>query len=183
MPSRRYVWMGVGAWVLAALSGWVALTWPLALVALVSLLACSTALAWLGLRPAIEVRHQHLVIGRRAIPWNEIQRVDRTGWRSPLVVRLTLSSLRRLLIVYGGSPESSSALLRQIRRSARHALIDGRPYNEFWGEPPAAAQEQRRPPAPRYRLLRAEDEAEVEGLYQRLKAVGRLDSTRSSDET
>jgi len=184
IPSRRFVWMGVGAWVLAAFSGWAALTWPLALVGLVSFLACSAALAWLGLRPAIEVRNQHLVIGRRAIPWSEIQRVDRTGWRSPLVVRLTLSSRRRLLIVYGGSPESSSALLRQIRRSARHALLDGRPYHEFWGETSAVPpQERRRPPAPSYRLLLAEDEAEVERLYQRLKTVGRLDSTRSSDET
>ncbi len=183
IPSRRYVWMGAAAWVLAAFSGWVALSWPPAFVGLVSFLACSTALAWLGLRPVIEVRSHHLVIGRRIIPWSEIHRVDRTGWRSPLVLRLTLSSLCRLLIVYAGSPETSSSLLRQIRRSARTALIDGRPYHEFWGEPAAAAPERRRPPAGRYRLLRAEDEAEVERLYQRLKTVGRLDSTRSADET
>ncbi len=174
--------MGLAAWFMAAFSGWAALTWPMALLGLASFLACSAALAWLGLRPAIEVRNQHLVVGRRAVPWNEIRRVDRTGWRSPLVVRLTLSNLRHLLIVYAGSPESTSALLRQIRRSARYALIDGRPYHEFWGERPAVAQ-QWQPPEPRFRLLRSEDEAEVERLYQRLKTVGRLDSARSSDET
>ena len=40
------------------------------------------------------------------------------------------------------------------------------------------------PPSPRYRILRPEDEAEVERLYQRLKTVGNLDQknpqTRSS---
>ncbi len=35
---------------------------------------------------------------------------------------------------------------------------------------------------PTYRLLREEDEAEVERLYHRLKKVGRLDSTNSNDE-
>ena len=34
----------------------------------------------------------------------------------------------------------------------------------------------------RYPLLRPEDEAEVERLYQRLKTVGRLDSMSSTDE-
>jgi hypothetical protein len=176
--------MGVAAWILAATAGWVALTWPPAIVILISFLACSTALAWLGLRPPIELRVKHLLIGSRAIPWNEIRRVDRTGWRSPLAVRLTLSDARKLLIVYAGSSESSSSLLRQIRRSARQALIDGRDYHEFWGEPEVVPQALRRQAQPsRYRLLLAEDEAEVERLYRRLKTVGRLDSTRSSDET
>ena len=35
---------------------------------------------------------------------------------------------------------------------------------------------------PRYRLLRPEDEAEVERLYQRLKTVGNLDQKNSADE-
>ncbi len=35
----------------------------------------------------------------------------------------------------------------------------------------------------RYPLLRPEDEAEVEKLYRRLKAVGSLDSKNSPDET
>jgi len=35
--------------------------------------------------------------------------------------------------------------------------------------------------APRYRILRPEDEAEVERLYQRLKTVGNLDQ-KTSDE-
>ena len=35
---------------------------------------------------------------------------------------------------------------------------------------------------PRYRILRPEDEAEVERLYQRLKTVGNLDQKNSTDE-
>ena len=47
--------------------------------------------------------------------------------------------------------------------------------NEVWHKLKA------QPPAPRYRILRPEDEAEVERLYQRLKAVGNLDQ-KNSDE-
>ena len=49
--------------------------------------------------------------------------------------------------------------------------------------PPVPAPDQREFPSAYYPLLRPEDEAEVERLYQRLKAVGRLDSRNSSDET
>lgn len=49
--------------------------------------------------------------------------------------------------------------------------------------PPEPAPERRSLAPIHYPLLRPEDEAEVERLYQRLKAVGRLDSRSSSDET
>jgi hypothetical protein len=50
-------------------------------------------------------------------------------------------------------------------------------------QPMAAPTLERREPTPyRYPLLRPEDEAEVERLYQRLKTVGRLDSKSSTDE-
>jgi hypothetical protein len=174
--------MGLAAWVMAALAGRAAITWPPAVAVLALFLVCSSLCVLIGLRPAIEVREQHLVIGSRAIPWSEIRRVDRTAWRYPLVVRLTLSDLSRVLVIYSGDPESSSRLLRQIRRGARQAHLDGRPYHEFWGEaPPGPAP--RRMPTPHFRLLRPEDEAEVEMLYQRLKTVGRLDSKNSPDET
>ena len=56
------------------------------------------------------------------------------------------------------------------------------------GRRPAAAlsavapQAQRPPAPPPCRLLRPEDEAEVERLYLLLKTVGRLDSKSSADE-
>jgi hypothetical protein len=182
-PSRRFVWMGVGAWGLAAVAGWVATAWLPAIFAMGVFLACSMMLVFLGLTPPIELREQSLTVGSRAIPWAEIRRVDHTGRRFPLLVSLTLDDGSHLRVVYAGNLDSAHSLLRNIRRSARLALIDGRPYREFWGEALPAAPEPRRLPAPSYRLLRPEDEAEVERLYQRLKTVGRLDARSSTDET
>jgi hypothetical protein len=147
------------------------------------LLAGAGLLLFLGLQPPIDVRGQHLVVGNRAIPWTDIRRVDRTRWRRPLVVCLTLADLSRVLVIYPADLDSANGLLRRIRRSARKALIDGRPYHEFWGEAASAAEDVEPLPSPRYRLLRPEDEADVERLYQRLRTVGRLDPKNSADET
>jgi hypothetical protein len=64
----------------------------------------------------------------------------------------------------------------------RDALIDGIPYRQYWGEVLTANSGRKMLPSPRYRLLLPEDEAEVERLYQRLKAVGHIDPKNSSDE-
>jgi hypothetical protein len=90
--------------------------------------------------------------------------------------------------------DSSSGLLRHLRRFSREALLDGVPYREFWGELAAAARSgepAKNSPAEtsdkdasaplRYPVLRSEDEEEVERLFQRLKSVGHLES-KSSDE-
>jgi hypothetical protein len=100
------------------------------------------------------------------------------------VVRLTTSRGKKLTLIFTGDPNSGASLLRQICRSSTMATIDGRSYREFWGEVPVVPPPPAPPAAaPPFRLLREEDEAEVERLYQRLKAVGRLDSARSTDET
>ena len=182
-PSRRYFWTGLAALAVTALSGWRAFVWhPSLLVAIPSLLT-AVALLFLSLRPPIELCAEHLLIGRRAIRWSDIRRVDRGGWRVPLVVRLTLSGGRRVLLIYPGDLDSSDSLLRHIRRSARIAMIEGRPYREFWGEAPPAVRHQRQIPVPHARLLRSEDEDEVERLYQQLKTAGRIDSKNSTDDT
>lgn len=147
--------------------------------------------------PAIEIRETNLLVGGRAIGWNEIRRVDRTRWVAPLAVHLTLADGRRMLLLHAGGRESSAALLRNLRRLSRQALLDGIPYRQFWGE--LATAEPHAPPvssagspaaSPRVRLLRLEDEEEVERMFQRLKSVGRIESrdtrdardTRGSDE-
>ena len=183
LPSQRYLWAGFAALAGAGILGWGALGWPPAMLGVPLLFASAGLLLFLGLRPPIDVRGQHLVVGSRAIPWANIRRVDCTSWRRPLVVRLTLSDSSRVLLIYPADLESANGLLRRIRRSARMALIDGRPYREFWGEAVSAAEDGKPLPSPRYRLLRQEDEAEVERLYQRLRTVGRLDSKNSADET
>ena len=181
-PSRNYLSAGIIATVLAAFSGWYALGWAPAAIPAVLFLVSAALLVFLALRPAIEIHEEHLSIGRRGISWSEIRRVDRTGWISPLVVHLTLGDDSRLLLIYPGDLDSANSLLRHLRRSATNALIDGIPYGQFWGEALPAAEERARLPSPRYRLLREKDEAEVERLYQRLKTVGHLDSTNSTDE-
>jgi len=182
LPSKRYLWGGLVAWVLAAVSGVFAIQWAPALIAVFLFLASSGFLVFLALRPVVEVRESYLVIGKHAIPWNTIRRVDHTGWFSPLVVRLTLEDASRVVLIYPGDLDSTRGLLRQLRRRSNEALIDGRPYREFWRGTLPAEPEQSILPSPRYRLLRPEDEAEIERLYHQLKTVGRLDQNNSPDE-
>jgi len=178
-PSRHYLTAGLTAAVLAVFSGWVALGWSPAWIAAVLFAASASILLILALQPAIEIYDHHLSVGKRIIPWNEIRRLDRTSWISPLIVQLTLTGDRRFTLVYPGDIDSGKSLLRHLRRTARNALIDGIPYRQFWGEA-LPSQERRHLASPKYQLLRPEDEAEVERLFQRLKTVGHLDKT--SDE-
>lgn len=182
VPSRQYLWAGFVAWGLAAFSGWLAVTWTPALIALGLFLLSSGLMIFLSFRPPIEIRESHLLIGNRAIPWTDIRRVDRTGWISPLIVRLTLFDDSSVLLVYPGDLDSSHSLLRSLRRMSRDALIDGVPHQQFWAGHLQPGPERKSLPSPRYRLLRPEDEAEVERLYQRLKTVGRLDPKNSAEE-
>ena len=149
-----------------------------------TLLTCAiTGLLFaLALRPALEVHEGYLAIGRRIIPWMDIRRLDRSGWISPLVVRVTLFDDSRFMLVYPGDLDACNSLLRHLRRLSRDALIDGIPYRQYWGEVLSSGGEKKQPPPPpRYRILLAEDEAEVERLYQRLKTVGNLDQ-KNADE-
>jgi len=186
-PARHYTWFAIGAVVLAAAFGWVAFHYRLPLVFLPSALAVLTAGLLLAMvfRPGIETHEGYLAIGKRIIPWMDIRRLDRTpyaGVNSPLIVRITLFDDSRLVLVYPGDLDSCNSLLRHLRRYSRDALIDGIPYRQYWGEVLATAGERKQIPPPRYRILRPEDEAEVERLYQRLKTVGNLDQKNSTDE-
>jgi hypothetical protein len=133
----------------------------------------------LAFLPPLEIHETYLKMGSRQIPWSDIRRLDQTGWNVPLIVHLTLTGERRVLLIHPGDFDSSASLLRHLRRHAREALLDGVPYRQFWGEPPAAAPPQIAPP--RYPLLRPDDEEEVERMFQRLKSVGHLER-RDADE-
>lgn len=178
-PSRNYLTAGLVAVGLAAVSGWIALEWTPAWVAVALLAVTGVLLLLLALQPTIEVYEHHLAIGKRIIPWTDIRRLDRTSWMFPLIVRLTLAGDRHVIVLYPGDIDSGKSLLRNLRRGARNALIDGIPYKQFWGEA-LPSQDRRVFGPPKYHLLRPEDEAEVERLFQRLKTVGHLD--KNSDE-
>ena len=160
------------------LGGWTAARWAPAWIAAGAFALTAAAILVLALRPAIEIFETHLSVGRRAVAWSDIRRLDQTGWNAPLAVYLTLADGHRFLILYPGDLDSSTSLLRHLRRYSREALLDGIPYRQFWGE--AAAERKQLAPPPRYPLLRPEDEDEVEKMFQKLKSVGRID--RTSDE-
>jgi hypothetical protein len=144
------------------------------------LTAVSLAVLWL--LPAVEIHETYLAIGRRRIPWTDIRALDRRGWPAFLIVHITLVDRSRLLVVYPGDLDSATSLLRHLRRCAREALIDGQTYQQFWGESLPGAPAERALAVPPFHLLRPEDEAEVERLYQRLKTVRHLDPDNSADE-
>ncbi len=181
-PARHYLWFGIAAIALAAFSGWLGLDWTPAFVPAVLFLLSSVLLLVMAFLPPVEVHEGYLAIGRRIVPWMDIRRLDRTGWISPLILRLTMFDDSRVILVYPGDLHSCDSLLRAVRRLSRDALIDGVPHRQYWGEVLAPGTDRKQLPAPRYRLLRPEDEAEVERLYQRLKTVGNLDQKNSTDE-
>ncbi len=181
-PASYYAWFGATAVVLAGGSAWLGLYWsPMSFVAAALFLLTALLLFAAALRPTIEIHEGYLAVGKRIIPWMDIRRLDRTGWVSPLVVRVTLFDDSRLLVIFPGDLDSCNSLLRHLRRLSRDAQIDGVPYRQYWGEM-SAGSDRKSPPPPRYRILRPEDEAEVERLYQRLKTVGNLDQKNSADE-
>ena len=181
-PARHYLGFGAAAVVLAGGSGWLGWRYAhMAFLAAALFLATGALLFSMAFRPAIEIHEGYLTIGRRIIPWMDIRRLDRTGWVSPLVARITLFDDSRFLLIYPGSLDACNSLLRHLRRLCRDALIDGVPYRQYWGEITPGGERKMAPP-PRYRILRPEDEAEVERLYQRLKTVGNLDQKNSADE-
>src|SRR5947199_3506582 len=180
LPAKQYLWLGAAAVVFSGLSTWFATTVALAYVPAALFLLTAVFLFAMALRPAIEIHEGYVSIGKRVIPWMDIRRLDRTGWISPLIVRITLFDDSRMVLVYPGDLDSCNSLLRHLRRLSRDALIDGIPYRQYWGE--VLAPSERKQALPRYRILRPEDEAEVERLYQRLKTVGNLDQKNSTDE-
>src|ERR1035438_10608472 len=110
LPARHYLWFAIAALALAGFSTWRALAWApnswpgmvLAFLPAVLFVLTASLLLVLAFRPPIEVHEGYLSIGRRAIPWMDIRRLDRTGWVSPLVVRSEehtseLQSLRHLV--------------------------------------------------------------------------------------
>ena len=194
-PSRRYILFALLAICGTIFSAWTGLRWPSTWIAAGLFGITSVALVALLWQPEIEIYETHLQVGRRIILWREIRRLDQTGWIAPLAVALTLSNDRRVFLLYAGDLDSSTSLLRHLRRYSRNALLDGIPYRQAWGEPGEKPELDKRseprktlesgprqqPPAVHRPLLRPEEEEEIERMFQRLKSVGRLDQ-RGSDE-
>lgn len=209
VPARLYFSGALAAVALCFFSaGWAFRWWP-SLFAAALFALTGLALYYLSSRPAVEIHEHWLRIGNDMIPWQDIRRLDRTRWSSPLAVYLTLIDDRRIALLYPGDGDECSELLRFLRRNSREALIDGVPYRQFWGEVLPAAKEQWSPTSSggggktagggsvttvtsasssgsvgssKVRIVRPEEEEEIERMLQRLKTVGNLDS-KGSDES
>ena len=167
---------------MAGCSAWLGITFTRSMLFPAGLFLLTGALLLtLALRPAIRVYDAHIEIGKRVIPWQDIQRVDRTGWISPLVVRLTLFDDETVTIIYPGEVDCCKHVLRTMRQMATSAMIDGIPYRQYWGEM-LGMSANRQIAAPRQRVLRPDDEEEVERLYFLLKTVGHIDPRNSGED-
>ena len=186
LPSTTYLHAAIAAFVFSVVSGYVAQISLAALVPAILLLASSAALFYLYSRPAVEIHPTHLNVGEERYTWNQIRELDHAGWVAPLVVRVGLQDKTCFRLIYPGDLESATMLLRELRRNAENAMIDGVPHREYWRtaepEPPPGTASPRERAAggvtdkPKYPLLSAGEEDEIERLYQRLKTVGHLDS-------
>jgi hypothetical protein len=174
-PSRQYLPAAIVAFALAGFAGWCGWSWKPAFIPAFLFLVSSGLLLFLATRPAIVIREGSWTVGDQSFLWPEVEQIDTTGWHSPLILKIGLRGGRVLHLIYPGDRETCSKLLRQMRRLARGARIDGVPYKQYWGERPTPAASEEVLSPPRYRVLRPEDEEEVERLYNRLKSVGRLD--------
>jgi hypothetical protein len=182
VPARHYISFGIAAFALSGFSVWLGLTLTRGLLfPAVLFFLTSVLLLTLAFRPAIRVYDAHIEIGKRVVPWQDIQRVDRTGWISPLIVKLTLFDDETVTIIYPGEVDCCKHVLRTIRQMATSATIDGIPYRQYWGEM-LGMPDSRQSEQPRPHVLRPEDEEEVERLYFLLKTVGHIDPRNSGED-
>ncbi|MBI3694728.1 MAG: hypothetical protein HY238_07805, partial [Acidobacteria bacterium] len=115
-PARQYAPAAVVAFALAVFAGWCGWTWKPAFIPAVLFLLSSALLAFLASRPPIVIRDGSWSVGDDNFLWSEVERLDTTGWATPLILRVTLRDDRILHLVYPGEPENAARLLRQMRR-------------------------------------------------------------------
>ena len=171
--------LAVAALALAGFSTWLGWSRPLALIPAALFLLTCFLLLFLATRPPIVLRESGWSVGERSFRWGEVESVEIKGWNTPLFLKITLSGNRRVRLIYPGDPQTTRKMLRQIGRLARNARIgrsshNPRPEDIRTAEPIC--------PPPRYRLVRPEDEAEIDRLCQRLKTAGTLHCQNSAEE-
>jgi hypothetical protein len=181
-PARYYLLAAIVAFGLAAFSAWSGWNWTPAFIPAVLFLLSAGLLLFLATRPAITVREKSCTIGKRSFLWADVERLDTARWGALLVVKITLRGAAPVRLIHAGDEQTNERLLRHMRRLARGARIDGVPYRQYWGQQPTAVDDDLAASRPRYRMLRPEDEEEVERLYQRLRSGGSAEQQTSSEE-
>ncbi|MCB1020293.1 MAG: hypothetical protein KDC27_10210 [Acidobacteria bacterium] len=181
-PARQYLPASLTAFALALFSAWCGFQWALAFLPAALFIISAALLGYLGTQPPIEIGEHALRIGSEALPWKQILRVDTTSWNSPLVLYLTMMDGTKRRLVYPGDVLSADRLLRQIRRLARAAALDGvAPSARVHQVAPIRADDYPLQ-SPRVRLLRTEDEEDVLRIYREMKSAGRHGSAIGGGE-
>lgn len=182
-PSRLYARVGWAALAGSAISVLCGFRAPLAFIPGFLCAATAAALFWLAARPSIRIAGTQFNIGERAIAWREVREINSSRFLSPLILRIKLTNSRRKTLVFPGEPERIAKLMFQLRKNSQFATFDGVAYRDYWtwssltgltGEGAVIDQP--------VRMLNPDDEEEIERMYQKLKAVGRLDS-RNTDSS
>lgn len=150
----------------------------------------SITLSWLAGRPIIHVGETQFNIGERAIAWREVKEVNRLKGFSPLILRIKLTNSRKKILIYPGEASRVEQLVHLLRKNSHFATFDGVAYRDYWtwssmtsglhgSKAPGTAPEKQ----PRktmmdqpVRMMSSAEEDEIERMYQKLKAVGSLDT-------
>lgn len=175
-PSRlclRIGWAVLACCLLCGLAGW---QYPIAFLPSGLFAIAAGSLFWMGSRPEVRVLPTQFNVGERAISWREVREINTTLAR-PLVARINLTNCRHKLLVFPAASERAAQLMYQLRRHSYLATFDGVAYRDFWTWSTLHEKLRDRPVLQQpVRMLSAEDEDEVERLFQKLKTVGRLDA-------
>lgn len=128
-------------------------------------------------------------IGERAIAWREVREINTSRLISrlvvsPLVLYLKLTNSRRKALIFPGEPEQIARLMFHLRKNSFLASFDGVPFRAYWAcmgtdAPQSQPIETSEPPV---HVVSADDEAEIERMYQKLKSVGHIDSKKSDED-
>ncbi len=172
LPAALYLRLGFVLACVAILAAILARFSFLALPVMAISALAAVAILYVTLRGPVEIHDSHLQVGRKVIPWEAVSHVWSPSLQTPLLLPLTLNSERSYVLVYPGSRESGQKLLHQVRRHARFALIDGLPFRQYWDEDLENFRDRCLVTDQQWNVLSAEDEHEVEQLFQRLRNDG-----------
>ncbi|MGH9581664.1 MAG: hypothetical protein ACRD4O_01860 [Bryobacteraceae bacterium] len=149
----------------------------------------AAGLFWLASRPEIRMGDSQFNIGERAIAWREVREINSSRLVSrlvvsPLVLNLKLTNSRRKALVFPGEPEQIARLMFQLRKNSFLASFDGVPFRKYWAcsSVDASKPQQAETSEPPVHVVSADDEEEIERMYQKLKSVGRIDSKKSDED-
>lgn len=171
------------ALILGVSAAWSAIGWLPALLPAALLLAVSAALLLLAFQPAVELRRGSIRFGSFYASWLDVRRVEYRRRLFVLFIHICLSNGSERRILHPGSRQSCEQLLRDVRRFSTSSATRRPPLRQELRD---VSQEDLKPlqsaVSPAGRVLSADDEAEVELLFRRLKTVGHLDSAGQSEE-